>query len=509
MGLAERFFARFDGLRRAHGTYAVGAGNDARGKVGGRARTVQKPVTVESWRDHLEGRVGLGVVPIRDDATCVFGAIDVDVYPLDLKVLYDRVTELKFPLVVTRTKSGGAHLYLFLSSPVPASEVREKLSSFAAALNYAKSEVFPKQDRLESDEDTGNWINMPYFDGDRSTRYGVKPNGAGATAEEYADMADAAAVTPDVLRSIEATVPKSKANLPGAPPCLVTLSASKVVEGGRNNGLFNYGVFARKAFPDRWKTALEFYNRELVEPPLPQDEFDVVVKSLGKKRYSYRCKEHPIVGVCDRKTCLTREHGVGGGVAPAEAGIEFGDLTRVLTKPVTWLWLIDGEVIEFETAQIMQQALFQHRIFEILSFWPPAMKPTAWRNLVQSRLDVASEIVVPEDATLDGQVWEHLARFSTSRVVGRSLDELLMEKPFTDAEKGRTFFVATDFLKYLSAHRFPTRMNERLLYVSLRPRGLEHHRTMLKGVMVSYWSVPAFVKQTEEHAPPRSPEGAM
>ena len=38
------------------------------------------------------------------------------------------------------------------------------------------------------------------------------------------------------------------------PPCLQILCAEKISEGGRNNGLFNIGVYLRKAFPDSWES---------------------------------------------------------------------------------------------------------------------------------------------------------------------------------------------------------------------------------------------------------------
>src|SRR5262252_8036889 len=102
MSLAEEFYRLFAGLQRSHGSYAIphGAKPDGNGKLHDRswARTVKGQVTVELWQKHLEGGVGIGIVPIRDDATCVFGAIDVDVYPLDLKALQARLMSLALPL---------------------------------------------------------------------------------------------------------------------------------------------------------------------------------------------------------------------------------------------------------------------------------------------------------------------------------------------------------------------------------------------------------------------------
>ena len=42
--------------------------------------------------------------------------------------------------------------------------------------------------------------------------------------------------------------------LPGGPPCLQDLlSQGALAEGGRNNGLFNIGVYLRKRYPEDWQ----------------------------------------------------------------------------------------------------------------------------------------------------------------------------------------------------------------------------------------------------------------
>src|SRR4030066_2591963 len=105
--LAKRFMARFAGLERAHGTYEIGAGTrvDQKNKLKGRALTKLEPVTEELWEFHLVGKRGLGIVPIRDDATCSFGSIDIDVYDkLDLPSLEAKCAALNLPLIVCRDR---------------------------------------------------------------------------------------------------------------------------------------------------------------------------------------------------------------------------------------------------------------------------------------------------------------------------------------------------------------------------------------------------------------------
>jgi hypothetical protein len=132
---AAAFAARFAGLTRAHGRHILSAKPDARGKRSGQSVTVPQPATEALWDAHLGGTYSLGVAPLGDDGTVRWGAIDIDQYDgLDLCALDDAAQSLELPLVTVRSKSGGAHLLLFLTEDVPARVVRRALHQWAAAL---------------------------------------------------------------------------------------------------------------------------------------------------------------------------------------------------------------------------------------------------------------------------------------------------------------------------------------------------------------------------------------
>ena len=112
-----RFKAIFSGLDIAYGTYKIKS-ERGDGKQAGQATVVRKPPTDDLWIKHLEGvDPSLGIIPIRADNTCIWGCIDIDQYPLDHKGLVDKVRSLSLPLVVCRSKSGGAHVFLFSKEP--------------------------------------------------------------------------------------------------------------------------------------------------------------------------------------------------------------------------------------------------------------------------------------------------------------------------------------------------------------------------------------------------------
>ena len=49
--------------------------------------------------------------------------------------------------------------------------MRDKLNEISAVLGFGGSEVFPKQIELKSKDDTGNFLNLPYFNCSNTTRY--------------------------------------------------------------------------------------------------------------------------------------------------------------------------------------------------------------------------------------------------------------------------------------------------------------------------------------------------
>ena len=58
---------------------------------------------------------------------------------------------LKLPLVVCRSKSGGAHIFLFSTKFIEEKIMRDKLLEIRAILGFANAEVFPKQIELKSE----------------------------------------------------------------------------------------------------------------------------------------------------------------------------------------------------------------------------------------------------------------------------------------------------------------------------------------------------------------------
>ena len=55
-------------------------------------------------------------------------------------------------------------------------------------------------------------------------------------------------------------VRSNEKKLDEGPPCLETLMNMGIPEGGRDNALYQYAVYAKKAYPDAWKDKVNEFN---------------------------------------------------------------------------------------------------------------------------------------------------------------------------------------------------------------------------------------------------------
>ena len=119
--IMDKFKSIFLGLEIAYGQYQPGERGD-NGKQKGKAFIVRGQVTDELWSNHLEGKgPALGIIPITEDNSCRWGCIDIDEYNFDHTSFIKSIRDHKLPLIVCRSKSGGAHVFLFTKENIPAS----------------------------------------------------------------------------------------------------------------------------------------------------------------------------------------------------------------------------------------------------------------------------------------------------------------------------------------------------------------------------------------------------
>lgn len=267
--LTEQFMALFRGYEHAHGQHILSKETNEKGKVEGRASTKKGAATERDYSIHLSGAgASLGLIPLMADDTVWFAAIDIDVRsehaPLrgTVEDLEADVRKLELPLVVCRSKSGGAHLYVFCSEPLPAKAVRDSLTRWAAVLGYKGCEIFPKQDS-RSGGDKGNWINIAYYGVNSeqgTTRYCIRNGKPIRQLEEFVKYAELMRINREGLKEVE-TSPKAK----------------EIPVGNRNNTLWKMACMMRGQgmSQEAIEAALLQQNEECEQPMSQRDVLDI------------------------------------------------------------------------------------------------------------------------------------------------------------------------------------------------------------------------------------------
>lgn len=482
--LALRFGELFQGLNRAYGRYVINQRKYGGLKVEGRADTVREPVTPALWEAHLSGARGIGIIPVTDDATCWFGVIDVDQYPVDLVEVERRVAMANLPLLPFRSKSGGAHVAVFGAEPLPAKLLRQRLAEWASVLGYGGSEIFPKQNALLSEADVGNWINMPYFDciEHDTARYGIYL-GVPLTPDAFLERAHTIRITAEQLEAL--AVPQGE-EFREAPPCLQSLGRTGFPEGSRNMGLFAVGVYLKKRFPDEWETRLFSYNVDYFKPPLSEIEVKSIQKSLKRKDYAYTCDKPPCKAVCNKALCRTREFGVGG--SEEDWGITVDShAQKILTTPPYWLVTVNGVRLQLDSQDLQYQGNFITHCIQHLNISPPRLKENQWREVVNGILKNATEVAAPADAGIAGDLEFHLQSFCLDFAKAETREEILTGRPFT--EEGFVYFRSADFARYLESQHVRG-IPKAMLYRHLRTFGVTHKQFRVGRRNINVWVAP-------------------
>jgi len=515
--MIERFMALFKGNDRNFGRFIPN-------KVENNTYTVLEPVTKKDFENHFIGTAGVAAVPIMDDGFCWFGAIDIDAHgggepDIDLFELDFKVRELDLPLMVCRSKSGGAHVYFFGIEPVKASLIRKALTKWAGALGFPRAEIFPKQAVLAKDHEgkmaNGNFINLPFFDwqGDEPLRYGVDGGKKISLLGHFLDLVAAKRIAgPRLIEIIDDSHDES-------PPCISKMIANGVPGGLRNLALYNITIYLKKVHPETWRDKAYDLNARIFDSPLDFVEAKKVVSSAGRRDYKYKCQEEPCKALCNSALCITKKHGITPdekseldlGVMP-----EFKGLQKIETDPVKWVLLVNDSKIYLGTAEVMDFRRVREAVAEKMTMLIPAMKNERWQVQLNALMLKAEKISAPEEASIAGVIRARLVEFLKKADLNSKGDktddrqQLLLGMPTVQAEsEGRfIYFRGADFVTFLKKNR-SEEMKGANLWLALKEMKIGHKRCRIgSNTVIQIWTVPIEGSQFGEDLgiAPKDPE---
>jgi hypothetical protein len=437
----QLFQRLFSGSQEAYGIHSSSSKN-ADGKVEGSNFTKVAKPTESVYVDHLTGKQGIGIIPICTDNMCFFAVIDVDNYSSNA-ALMARAQKYGFPIIPFRSKSGGLHLYFFFSSPEKAAIIVSALKRIVRALGLPKqTEIFPKQTKL-SGASKGNWINLPYFNAEKTERYMLRKDGSAAPLEEALVLCEASKLTVEKLNSFIDSLPLSD-----APPCLQNIYLMGSTSH-RNAYLFSIARYYKAKIGDAFEYSVVEANAELEDPISLKELSDTIIQSHKKKDYSYKCKDEPLCSLCDKDECKKRAYGIG---AENVSELSFEELTQFKAEPPHYTWKVNSVELKFYSeSEIIYQMKFRELAFRELHLLPFKIKDETWTKIVNNAL-ANLQIVTPEEGEeiSPGALFiDYIVEFLTKRAMAANKEQILVDRVYIDQERKVYVFKSKNLINFL------------------------------------------------------------
>ncbi len=455
----SEFISYFSGAETGYGQHDYKFVDQ--GKEEGRNFTVKdKLVTAELYQDHIEGKRGLGIVPVRSDGKCKFTVMDIDVYDSNLDKFIHAIDKHGFPLVPFKSKSGGLHIYMFFRDFVDAREATDltkrlakvmSLDMFVKQQRNVMLEIFPKQIVVQEGR-IGNWINLPYYNAKETKQPAVSQS-------KSLSLENALMLMKERVTSLEG-VHTFLSNLPynDAPPCLQSIYLLDAVgkNEGRNNYLFSFGAYFQKKDENFFEQHLMDINNEMQEPLSAEEIENTIISSLNKRSYNYRCTQAPCVTYCNKVECRQREFGVGKDNGYF-TNIDYGKLKQYKQEQPYYEWEVrlQGEeafkVLRFRNeSEIIKQEMFQQLCVRELYILPPKLKNQVWAKIVTQSLAEIEVIRIEEHMEMGSfELFKMYFVEFLNHSMAKTLTQIEAKRVYKDDNRKRFLFRAVDLLDFL------------------------------------------------------------
>ena len=424
----NEYIKYFTGLKRNYGVCKTKEGfiDSETGKKRYPHEWAQTEVLDQDYLDHIQGTKSIGIQPCTDEGTARFGAIDVDKYPIDRKFYLDVIQEKKLPIIPVLSKSGGLHLYVFTTEFVKAKEIRNFLEQVLFLFKLPIStEIFPKQTSLGENADgektNGNFINLPY---NSISRKALMPTGEEMDIDMFLKVVKANAQTSDQLKEIQKRIVQEEISGGGqefedGPPCLAILTKNKMKDG-RDRFLYNYMVFAKKKYPDKWQDKIIEAARNYFEFDSKWTDIEVSkkIKSWSKETKGHTCSDPLLAPVCVKSECVKRKYGI---ISDNKAMYpRLSALQKLNIKPVPeWYFTVEddkGQTKQIHAkniARIEGQKEMRQLLMEQAHLVPPTIKANDFYTIIKNLFEETKiEILEPAQGTNPADVLrEHIRRY--------------------------------------------------------------------------------------------------
>ena len=493
--MIDKFINIFEGLSSAYGQFRKD-NNRLAVKVEGKSFIEKKPVTKELWQNHLNGTgPNLGVFPLTREGSCKWGAIDIDVNNFDYEDLLNRIRKQKLPLIMFRSKSGRAHVYMFMKDFTPAQEVQTVMKKFAGKLGLADKldRVYPMQTSL-SKNDFGSWLNMPYYNQEETSTCAYKDNFDGATIEEFFEMYDKYVQTDlsqHLVEEVKQNIKKPKEKtledflLPCTKNCL-KLNNNKIPDENRNDYLLHMYTWSMRAvekgvkkIPEYSKmdaeTLLKYFNQEYMARPVEEKEIQNTIFKSKDKEYKYLCKKPTITKYCDSSACTRHLCGITPLDAEklVKATQALGKITRYLSEPPIFFESVDVKNengsgykrirIEMQGEDIINKQKWLNKLAN-QGYFPHIslheQKSSDFLVMQYERLENCLNEAADEEASEDFEFKSIIYSFVNKMTVSYNKEDLLKNACYVNKDTHELDFKLPSLMEYLKSNHIKIPANQ-------------------------------------------------
>ena len=422
-----------------------------------------RPVTEEDYKNHIAGKISIGIQPCTIDGTARFGCIDID--PKNYKgfkienylALFE---QYKLPLIPMLSKSGGLHCYIFMEEFVPTSDLIEALKSFLLPLGLKPTtEIFPKQKELKEDDKgnikPGNFINLPYYNNGQTHRYAVDKNNSKLSLDQFIKLANELKTTRDKLNSLVEDTHKNillgtDSEFSDGPPCLALCSKTKL-DDGRDRFMYNYMVFAKKKYKDKWQDFVSKANYAYLEHPWDKSKLDQKLKAWDKETAGHTCYEEPIKDKCMRSLCYSKPFGVKSDSINVFPDITDFQIIRYEQPEYRFNVVMPNddkiEVIIPNLKLMTTQKEVLNLIWEQTGIYFEPIKQKDWRAKLNEWRKNCQNITPPEGTSTDDILANELFQYCVNGPQAKERIQIRLGSCLT--EEGFHFFKYQSFLTHL------------------------------------------------------------
>ena len=461
---------------------AVTSTNEA-GKAEADYACIRGNITDAMIQNHFEGRQALAVSPfLGDGKACQWLVIDVDRYGIEQNKLEAHLAvtlPTALPLVPASTKSGGWHLYLFLSEPAAsktmftlANKIRGWMQggplSLIAFGTKPELEVRPAQPSINAEKgDTGNFITLPLFNSTPEAR------------EAFLNRAESNMLDIERLNKLV-----DEGDFEDGPCCLYPIQQHSMKGDWAYRNLFTFqlAVFYSKKYPSDWKDRVRAYNSEFITPKLEDAEIDKTLKSVENSRPHYTCNRDPFEANCNKNLCQRQRFGVNSKGALELINPE--GLIIIDSDPPSWhlTMKVGGSDVRMKltTSELQNQRSFKKRCMEVLHIIPDGLPGAKeWEAFINTMLSAATVIPQPYEMSTHARLWDLIWRYFESTSTSTKAEDLMKGRIFIDntPEGAFALFRLVDFETYVdkSRSRLPGQAS---LFVALKELELSGNVTI-------------------------------